>query len=61
MEDDVSKRLAVLISKEKEAESMRSTLEAKEKDLVAFEEMLTTREKGEYKPAISKTSYLYAC
>ncbi|KAH1097804.1 hypothetical protein J1N35_014725 [Gossypium stocksii] len=45
MEDDIGKRLTDLVSKKKEAESIRSTLEAKEKDLVALEEMLTARER----------------
>ncbi|XWS64368.1 hypothetical protein CRYUN_Cryun06bG0180100 [Craigia yunnanensis] len=47
MEDDESKRFEDLIPKEKEAESLRSALEAKEKDLVALEEMLTARERVE--------------
>ncbi|OMO83566.1 putative nuclear matrix constituent protein 1-like protein-like protein [Corchorus capsularis] len=54
MEDDVSKRLADLVTKEEEAESMRSILEAKQKDLAAFEEMLTTRERVEIQKLVDE-------
>ncbi|KAE8657473.1 Nuclear matrix constituent protein-related, putative isoform 6 [Hibiscus syriacus] len=54
MEDDIGKRFADLVSKEKEVESMRSTLEAKGKDLVALEEMLTARERVEIQKLIDE-------
>ncbi|KAM5567608.1 hypothetical protein ABKV19_015604 [Rosa sericea] len=44
-EDDVNKRLADLVSKEKEVDSASYILEMKEKELHALEEKLNSREK----------------
>ncbi|KAJ0095114.1 hypothetical protein Patl1_16527 [Pistacia atlantica] len=46
-EDDINNRLADLVVKEREADSLRSTSEVKKKELLTLEEKLTARERVE--------------
>ncbi|KAB2624353.1 nuclear matrix constituent protein 1-like protein [Pyrus ussuriensis x Pyrus communis] len=54
MEADVNKRLDDLVSKEKEANSVRNILELKEKDLQEFEQKLSLREIVEIQEVLDK-------